>query len=103
MSHNIKTLQNLPTGRLKKLHAKYTNKKTEEASREAKTIKGILKSRMNESTQDLKHRYKKILEQVLPEKITQPTNGMSQHYTGGRTRNAVKAPIISPIKSRVIK
>jgi hypothetical protein len=47
-SHNIKTLQKLPLGRLKKLHREYMGKGTKEAAREASNIKRIIASRMNE-------------------------------------------------------
>lgn len=48
-SHNIETLKDIPTSRLRKLHAKYKAKGTKEASREAATIGRILSSRVNEA------------------------------------------------------
>lgn len=60
-SHNIKTLEGLPLGRLKKLHAKYKGKGTKEAAREASNIKRIIASRIDESKQRKRNGEMRIL------------------------------------------
>ena len=47
-SHNIETLKNIPTSRLKKLHKKYSSKSSDESRKEAAVIKKIIKSRVDE-------------------------------------------------------
>jgi hypothetical protein len=85
MSHNIKTLQNLPTGHLKKLHAKYSNKKSKEASQEAKTIKRILNSRMHEH-------YKQELYNSIDESFADPARNfeLKNFYTNTLRENIIK-------------
>lgn len=49
MSHNIETLNGLPTHRLRTLHKEYSSKGTKGAKKEASVIKRIINTRLNEA------------------------------------------------------
>lgn len=89
-SHNIETLKDITTSRLRKLHAKYKAKGTKEASREASVIKRVLASRMNEaiSTNDPNRgkpgRKKPLVPQgMMPDDTVHP-------FTGKRVKSSGK-------------
>lgn len=53
---------------------------------------------------NIKDYYKsKLLEQILPEKMTKPANGFSNHYTVGRTRMPAKTQETNNAVSRPVK
>lgn len=53
---------------------------------------------------NLKEYYKqKLLEQILPEKMTKPANGFSNHYTVGRTRIPAKTTEANTTVSKPVK
>lgn len=59
--------------------------------------------RRNSPSQTIKEHFKnRILEQILPEKITKP-NGFSNHYTVGRTRIPAKTSEVNATVSKPVK
>lgn len=53
---------------------------------------------------NLKEHFKnRILEQILPERITKPANGFSNHYTVGRTRIPAKTSEVNATVSKPVK